>query len=86
MKERFIELLKEAESRWHKSRTAKKAAAAVLAASVGATSVLGHEKEHIERIQGQPDTAYAHLTEDAAPFSDVVSTVMITRGTFCGRI
>jgi hypothetical protein len=64
-----------------KSRTMKRrAATAVLAASVGAAACLGHEKEHIELIQAQPDTSIALLT-DAAIFatSTAVSTRMLTR-------
>jgi hypothetical protein len=46
-----------------KSRTAKRAASAVLAASVGAAPCLGHEKELVELIQASPDTAIALLTD-----------------------
>lgn len=43
----------------------KRAATAVLAASVGAAACLGHEKEHVELIQAQPDTSIALLTDAA---------------------
>jgi hypothetical protein len=64
-----------------KSRTMKRAATAILAASVGAAACLGDEKEHVELIQAQPYTSIALLTDAAiVATSTVVSTVMLTRG------
>lgn len=63
-----------------KSRTARRAATAVLAASVGAAACLSHEKEHVELVQAQPDTAIALLTDAAiVATSTAVSTLMLTR-------
>ena len=63
-----------------KSRTAKRVATAVLAASVGAEACLGHEKEHVELVQASPDTSIALLTDAAIiATSTAVSTVTVTR-------
>jgi hypothetical protein len=70
-----------------KSRAAKRAATAVLAASVGAAACLGHEKEHVELIQAQPDTAIALLTDAAIVATPTTaSTVMFPKGNFSGSI
>jgi hypothetical protein len=47
------------------SCTMKLTATVVLAASVGAAACIGHEKEHVELIQAQPDTLIALLTDAA---------------------
>jgi hypothetical protein len=64
-----------------KSRTMKRAATAVLAASVGAAACLSHEKDHVELVQAQPDTAIELLTDVAiVATSTAVAAVMPIAG------
>jgi hypothetical protein len=70
-----------------KSKTAKRAAAVLAAASVGTACALGHDDKHIEQKENQPRLTIALLTDATIVATPTVtSTVMLTRGTFSGKL